>query len=167
MTYTLCYSFFGDKKMNKRLVIISIILICVFGYFYLIKDVRVSEERYVSYNVDDIIGYINIDELSLTKHLMQGFDNTFYLNHNYLKVENSAGEFFLDYQGDIKNNNNVIIYTKSENIDINKLNMNSIINIKYLDENYCFQVNSVKKDLILKVFKENEEIDILCKKIMC
>ena len=158
--------------MNKGLIfLVSLILILVFGYIYLTKEVPLSENSLekdeISYNIDDIIGYIYIANLDMTRVLMQGLDNTFYFNHNYLKVEDKSGEFFLDTFGDLENNKNTIIYTKSNNIDINKLKMNDIVEIKYLDNKYCYKVNSVKKDLILKIFKENEEIDILCKKIMC
>ena len=176
MTLILCYSFFGDKmKIFKNvglLISIAFIIVLIFGYFYLKNQVMISES--VSLNVDDIIGYINIDSINLTNNLMQGYDNDYYLNHDYLKKDSLKGEFFLDYEGDLINNNNSIIYSKVDNIiNYNNLKIGDKIEVLYLKDKLCYQIidfNSKKLknyDLLIKIYDKNIKFNILSKKIMC
>lgn len=127
----------------------------------------------ISMSVDDIIGYINIKSINLTSNLMQGLDNTFYLSHDYLRGYSENGEFFLDFEGDLENNNNPIIYSRKENININYLRINDLIEIGYLKNTYCYKINSIKDniknnkyDLLIKVYGDNNK-NILCKRINC
>ena len=156
------------------MILYSIVLL--FGYFYLNDDVIIDEKKdgnYLNISVDDIIGYISIDSINLVNNLVQGLDNEFYLSHDYLRGSSDTGEIFLDYQGDLINNKNAIIYSKLDNININNLSVNDTVDIGYLKEKYCYKIdkinikNNVKYDLLIKVF-ENDNVNVIgCKKINC
>ena len=128
----------------------------------------ISESSVISYK-DDIIGYINIESIHLTSNLVQGLDNTFYLSHNYLGNESESGEIFLDYQGDLLNNNNAIIYSKINNIrDAYFLNKGDKIEILYLKNRLCYEITYNKtNDLLLKIYNKNNTLNIFAKKIAC
>ena len=145
------------KKISFLLAVVFIIVF-VLGYFYLKDNVMISQRQQINYNVDDLIGYINIESINLTSNLMQGMDNTFYLSHNFLKNSNINGEFFLDYQGDLLNNNNAIIYTNYNNIvNLDEIKSGDRIKILYLRNNLCYKVISTKnnKDIIIKILTVN------------
>ena len=151
-----------------KVVIFLIVSILLLGCIYLKDNVMTSESEYVgNINLDDIIGYITINDN--TKMLLQGYDNTFYLNHNYYKVENSNGEIFLDYEGDLINDKHSVIYSNINNVDYDSINIGDIIEINYFKNKLCYEVISNKKDsnLVVKLFDNNLEINVLCKKIMC
>ena len=179
MTYIVCYFIFGDNmKLFKKmsfLIAIAFILVVIFGYFYLKDQVMISEARNnpISISVDDVIGYIDISSIDLTTHLMQGLDNTFYFSHDYLRNNSNDGEIFLDYEGDLNNLNNSILYTKSNNLNYHNLRINDIIEINYLKNKYCFKINKIsnklikKYDLIIKVYEDDEIINIISNKVEC
>ena len=117
MTYVICYSFFGDKmKIFKNinfLIIIILIMVILLSMFYLKNNVMISESSKVSYIDDnDIIGYIRIDKNNINKYLLQGLDNQYYLNHNYLKNYDENGEKNLPF-----NISKISIISTSEGID--------------------------------------------------
>ena len=161
------------KKMSF-LIAVTFIIVVIFGYIFLTTQVMVSESKVedeVPMNLYDIIGYVDIKSINLNRHLMQGLDNTFYLTHNYFQKNSKYGEFYLDYEGDLINNNNPIIYTRKENINYEDLRINDRIKIYYLDNQFCYQITSINKninkkyDLLLKIYDNDLEINILTKKV--
>ena len=59
----------------------------------------------------DTIGYIKVNGTNISYVVVQGNDNDYYLNHNYLKEYNRAGWIFLDYRNQINGlDKNLIIY---------------------------------------------------------
>ena len=175
MTCNICYSFFGDnmkifKNMNF-LIIIMFIFVLLLSLLYLKESVMISESSSISFIDDsDIIGNIKIESINLNSKLLQGLDNTFYFSHNYLKTSSRKGEIFLDYQGDLINNNNAIIYSNVDNFkDINMLNNNDIININYLDNLICYKIINNKKNsnLNIKIIDKSKKINIFAKKVNC
>ena len=118
----------------------------------------------MSYNNDYEIGSIRIDHINLNRKLMQGLDNKYYFNHNYLNMDSDSGEFFLDTYGDLINNNNAIIYSSVNNIDIYDIRINDLVNINYLDNDLIYMIVSVNKnvkhDLIIKLVGEDKEYNI-------
>lgn len=127
----------------------------------------------ISMSVDDIIGYISIESINLVKPLMQGLDNTFYFTHNYLRNNNEDGEIFLDYEGDLNNLYNSIIYTKINNLNYHDLRINDYIEINYLKNIMCFKINKISKannsnyNLLIKVYENDDIINIYSNKIKC
>ncbi len=158
--------------MKFKLYIISICIISLFGYIYLKDNIKYSNSyEVISYSSDYEIGSINIPLLNIDRKLMQGLDNKYYLDHNYLNMDSNNGEFFLDTYGDLLNNNNSIIYSSVNNLDINNIRINDLVNIKYLDNDLCYKVlsinNNLKHDLIIKLLDRNKEYNIFLLKIEC
>ncbi len=158
--------------MKFKLYIISICIISLFGYIYLKDNVKYSNSyEVISYSNDYEIGSIKIPLLNVDRKLMQGLDNKYYLDHNYLNMDSNNGEFFLDTYGDLLNNNNSIIYSSTNNLDVNNIRINDIVNIKYLDNDLCYKVlsinNNLKHDLIIKLLDRNKEYNIFLLKVEC
>ena len=167
----ICYSFFGDK-MKKIYVIILIlfILIVLLSVFYIDNNVMISESNISYVDDNDIIGSIRIDSINYSNILLQGLDNNYYLNHNYLKEMDNKGEIYLDYQGDLINNNNPIIYSNIDNIkDINRIKINDKIEVFYLYKLLCYKVinNSKNSNLELRIYDKNSIKKIYAKKFKC
>lgn len=158
--------------MKFKLYILSISIISLFGYFYLKDNVEYSNSyEVISYSNEYEIGSIKIPLLNIDRKLMQGLDNKYYLDHNYLNMDSNNGEFFLDTYGDLLNNNNSIIYSSVNNLDINSIRINDLVNIKYLDNDLCYRVlsinNNIKHDLIIKLLDKNKEYNIFLLKVDC
>lgn len=70
-------------------------------------------DKYITlYNSNkNLIGWVKIDDTIIDYPVMQGSDNTYYLNHNFDQEEDRAGAIFLDCNCDvIRGNDNYIIY---------------------------------------------------------
>ena len=147
------------------------IIVILLSLFYLKNNVMISESNSISYIEDnDIVGSIKIDSIKLSNLLVQGLDNNYYYDHNYLKQQSKSGEIFLDYQGDLINNNNAIIYTKVDNINnIGSIKDNDKIEIFYLYKMLCYKVNNSKnnKDLEIRVINNKKVEKIYAKKVKC
>ena len=167
----ICYSFFGDKmKRIYLLIFIMFIVVILLSIYYFNNNVMISESNISYIDDNDIIGSIKISSINYSNILLQGLDNKYYLNHNYLKEINDNGEVYLDYQGDLINNNNPIIYSKINNIkDINKIRINDKIEVFYLYKLQCYKVinSSKNKDLEFRIYDDNNIKKIYAKKIKC
>ena len=158
--------------MKKKILFSCIVIILIFGYISL-KNYSSYSNSYevMSYSSDYEIGRIIISSIDLDRKLMQGLDNNYYLNHNYLNMDSEYGEFFLDNYGDLINNNYPIIYSNVNNLDINKIRINDIVNIQYLDSDLCYKVLSINRkisyELIIKLVGDNKEFNIFLSKIEC
>ena len=131
----------------------------------------VSESQKISFTEDnDIIGSIKIKSINVSNILLQGLDNEFYLEHDYKKNINSNGEIFLDYQGDLLNDNNTIIYSKKNNLKgINNIKVSDKIEIYYINKTICYKVigNSRKNNLEIRVINGPKINIIFAKKVNC
>ncbi len=59
----------------------------------------------------DVVGWLTIENTKIDYPVVQAKDNSYYLNHSFLKKENEAGSIFLDYRNDLENiKKNTIIY---------------------------------------------------------
>ena len=148
-----------------------IVVVLLLSLIYLKDNVMISESNNLSYVDDnDIIGSIKIESINLSDILLQGLDNKFYLNHNYLKNIDNNGEIYLDYEGDLINNNNAILYSKSNKVNnYNKINKNDKIEIFYLYKTLCYKVINSKKNsnLVIKIVDNISNNNIYAKKIKC
>ena len=147
------------------------IIVLLLSILYLKESVMISESNKISFIDDnDIIGSIKIDDINLSNLLLQGLDNKFYFDHNYLKKEDEKGEIFLDFRGDLANNNYPIIYAKNSVFnEINNIKIDSKIEIFYIHENICYKVISNKNtyDLEIRVVDKKNVKKIYGKKIKC
>lgn len=58
----------------------------------------------------DYICWISIPNTKINYPVVKGIDNSFYLNHNFLKDESKAGAIFIDYRCTPLEDKNTIIY---------------------------------------------------------
>ena len=116
------------KIFHNLITIICIITIAISSYKIFIKlseykkaDEVYSELRNTKENSDDIDEnlsslnsdyrfWINIGGTNIDYPVVQGTDNSFYLNHDFNKNYLPAGSIFLDYRNDFENDSNSVIY---------------------------------------------------------
>lgn len=158
------------KLINKKVIYYSllVLVLAVFGYSlskvvyekYVLKEEEKAIEEVTLlyetvmdedenkileyqnlYNNKDIVGTIKIENTSIDEVIVQGNDNSYYLNHLPNKKINSQGSLMVDYRVDLENGNRVIIYghnSRTRNTTFKNLE-------KYLDEDF---------------FKENKKIEL-------
>ena len=131
----------------------------------------ISESSNISFiNDSDIIGSIKIKSINFSNILLQGLDNEYYLEHDYKKNTNSNGEIFLDYQGDLINNKNTIVYSKKNNLKgINNIKDGDKIEIYYINKTICYKVinENQKSTLEIRVISGQKTKKKFAKKVKC
>ena len=152
--------------MKKRFILYLLLLVTLLGYYAINSLIMASEssitQEVISFN-EDIIGNITIVDKLETRRLLQGFDNNYYLTHDYNKNESMLGEVFLDYEGDLKGKNNQYIYLNKDLL-IDEIKINDIVKIMYLNKRYEYIVkriinNNIKSDsLVIKLIENNKVI---------
>ncbi len=96
-----------SRKKLMLIRIVCLVLIAVSaGYLIWIvaEEIRnrnlyegITRDNYRDHNPDGV-AYLEIEGLGLCYPVAQGTDNTFYLNHSYLKEESEYGSVFCDYR---------------------------------------------------------------------
>ena len=101
----------------------------------------------------DIVGWIEIEGTNINYPVLQGNDNSYYMNHNYKKEENTYGSIFLDkdYDWSIPSSN-LLLY--GHNLQDGSL-FHDILN--YKDESYYNQHPIVR----FTTEKEDYEYEII------
>ena len=117
------------KKYVVLIIIFSILLICSFiGLFSWhsensgVKEIVRNEEEYliekenISYLEEQLfvdnpntVGWIKVDGTSINYPVVQYSDNSYYLNHDFNRNNNSAGWIFMDSSNSL-NDQNLVIY---------------------------------------------------------
>ncbi len=105
----------------------------------------------------DVKGWIKIDNTNINYPILQGEDNSYYLNKNYKKEFSNQGSIFLDKDADINNvNSNIIIYGHNMK---NKEMFQNLINYKdksYYEEHKNIEIITDTESMlyeIVSVFK--------------
>lgn len=95
----------------------------------------------------DIVGWIEIEDTNINYPVLQAADNSFYMNHNYKKEENTYGSIFLDkdYDWNIPSSN-LLLY--GHNLQNGSL-FHDILN--YKDKSYY------KEHPIIRFTTENKD----------
>ncbi len=98
------------------------------------KDILLAKLTELNKQNNDILGWIQIDDTNIDYPVLQTIDNSYYLNHNYLKEESKRGSIFLDKDVDLNTSSNCLIYGHRTST---KLMFEDLINYKdkdfYLD----------------------------------
>ena len=128
-----------NKKINTNIVSVLTIILVLTGFFCIyqwykennknneLKDdlIRTSDQStkkdaypYITTDLKNLInqnnetiGWIKVPNTEINYPVVQTKDNTYYLNYDFEKKENTAGWIFLDYRNKLDNSdNNYIIY---------------------------------------------------------
>lgn len=71
------------------------------------------------YNNDDVVGILEINNTDYSVPIMQGDDNSYYLDHTPDGEYNQLGSIYLDYRVDIDSSKKLLVYGhNSKNIDM-------------------------------------------------
>lgn len=166
--------------MKKLIVIIPVILLISlsvyigityfnigkYDEYYINNTIPVMKEEYIEqitslkekYNNKDVVGTISIDNTDFNTVVMQGNDNSYYLNHLPDKTYNINGSIFLDYRVDIDESDKLLIFGHSSPSYFLPI----MIIENYKDEDYYKEhkyiylssIKEVKKYEIFSVFVE-------------
>ena len=104
--------YFKDANSNKKI------------FDYISKDIKIEEKNTdintTKYNINfaslreknsDTVGFIKVNGTDIEHIVVRSKDNSYYLNHNFEKNENSAGWIFADYHNKLDGTDkNIIIY---------------------------------------------------------
>lgn len=152
--FGLIYSTLGLNKQNKDLDK----KIKLNNYYTNISKnnyqfINVIDEYQKKYQNKDIVGILNIKKLNISSLIMQGNDNTYYLNHLENKEDSIYGSLMLDYRTNFDNSKINIIYGHMSNsratpfTELEKYFSHNYQDIEIIGENsnYHYEVFSVFK----------------------
>lgn len=166
--------------MKKLIVIIPVILLISlsvyigityfnigkYDEYYINNTIPVMKEEYIEqitslkekYNNKDVVGTISIDNTDFNTVVMQGNDNSYYLNHLPDKTYNINGSIFLDYRVDIDESDKLLIFGHSSpNYFLPIMIIENYKDEDYYKEHkyiYLSSIKEVKKYEIFSVFVE-------------
>lgn len=166
--------------MKKLIVIIPVILLISlsvyigiiyfnigkYDEYYINNTIPVMKEEYIEqitslkekYNNKDVVGTISIDNTEFNTVVMQGNDNSYYLNHLPDKTYNINGSIFLDYRVDIDESDKLLIFGHSSpNYFLPIMIIENYKDEDYYKEHkyiYLSSIKEVKKYEIFSVFVE-------------
>lgn len=125
------------------------------------EDNIVSE---VNYKIDfnklkeqntDAVGFLKVNGIGIQQVIVQGKDNSFYLNHSFNKDKNLAGWIFADYKNKLDGNDqNIVIYGHNMKNGTMFSNLKKILNDDWCkdDENRIIILVTENEEYMYKVF---------------
>ena len=136
------------------------------------KDFSSKHDKLVGVNEDYRL-WIKIDNTNIDYPVVQGKDNSYYLNHDFNKNYLASGSIFMDYRNDFENDKSVVIYGHhmrnktmfGELANFKKENFfkeNNKFEIEYKDKTYTYEVFSVyiadaSKDFLEVSFNSDDD----------
>lgn len=123
------------------------------------NDLNIAYTKLKELN-EDYVGWLYIPGTKVNYPIVKGTDNSFYLNHNFLKEESKAGSIFSDYSINEFEDKNTIIYGHymkdgSMFADLHKIY--SELNDTY--KIYIATKNEILEYEIFSVFKDSPDIN--------
>lgn len=110
------------------------------------------------YQNNDIIGILSIDNTDYKVPILQGEDNSYYLNHTPDGKENFMGSIYLDYRVNIDSSRKLLIYGhNSSRIDMPFKILEEFYDIDYFNNHKTMSIitsNTEKKYEIFSVYVE-------------
>ncbi len=151
--------------MFRKITIVLCIVICLFCTFLFVIEILEKKEGesfyqnvFPSNNEIDINkfkkqyknmkGYIEFPNTNISYPIMQGNDNSYYLNHLPNGENNKMGSIYLDYRNDGFDDQNTVIYGHNFNdgtmfSDLLKLDYNKTKNYQIYTENEVIKVEII------------------------
>lgn len=146
-----------------NLLLISVLVYSGYNIYIKLKDYKdadITYEKLREINKKDDLSNINedfrfwikVDNTNIDYPVLQGSDNTYYLNKDIYKNKLGSGSIFMDYRNDFLSDKNTIIYGHNMK---NKTMFSQLENFK--DENFFNQNNKIRiitnnKEYIYEVF---------------
>ena len=103
----------------------------------------------------DTVAYIHIRNTNIDYPVVQGSDNSYYLNHSFNKEKNGAGWVFMDYRNNIDDlDDNTIIYGHSRLNDAMFGTLKNTLSSKWQSDkdNYVIFISTLKENMIFQIF---------------
>lgn len=176
------------KKLKiKNLIVLLIGFTCIFGIIYSLyniiiwkvdvdKNNKIKEDIKVNividnednYKIDfkklkeknnDTKAYIKVNNTNIDYVVVQGKDNSYYLNHNFNKEYNIAGWVFLDYRNKLDGTDkNIIIYGHNTKDNSMFDTLRYVLNKDWYtnDDNLEIKFITEEKEYIYRVFSTYE-----------
>ncbi len=105
---------------------------------------------------NDVIAWIKIPGTSIDYPILQGSDNSYYLNHNYKNQKDILGSIFIDYRQEKNFNNfNTIIYghnVLNESSDVKFTELNNYLKQDFFDKHKNVYIFTPERVIVGKVF---------------
>ena len=124
-------------------------------YSKIINDLRNE------YQNNDIVGILSIDNTDYRVPILQGKDNSYYLNHGPNGKRNSIGSVYLDYRVNIDSSRKLLIYGhNSSSIDMPFKILEEFYDINYFNNHKYMSIitsNIEKKYEIFSVYVETSD----------
>ncbi len=128
-------------------------------YNKIINDVRNE------YQNDDIVGILSIDNTDYRVPILQGEDNSYYLNRGPDGKRNSIGSVYLDYRVNIDSSRKLLIYGhNSSRIDMPFKILEEFYDIDYFNNHKTMSIitsNMEKKYEIFSVYVETSDFSYM------
>lgn len=111
----------------------------------------------------DTIGWLKVNGTNIEYTVVRGNDNSYYLNHNYEKKENSAGWIFADYKNKLDGTDkNIVIYGHNMRDDSMFGSLKNILKEEWYNNEENFVINFVtekeeQKYQVFSVYKIKNE----------
>ena len=117
------------------------------------------------YQNNDIIGILSIDNTDYKVPILQGEDNSYYLNHTPDGKENFMGSIYLDYRVNIDSSRKLLIYGhNSSRIDMPFKILEEFYDINYFNNHKYMSIitsNTEKKYEIFSVYVETSDFSYM------
>ena len=116
----------------------------------------VLEELRETYNNDEIVGVLKIDNTSILEPVMQASDNSYYLNHTKDKKYEIHGSIYMDYRNNLVDDKKILIYGHSsygESLDIVPFNeLENYYNKDFYDNHKYINLTLDKETRTYEIF---------------
>lgn len=105
------------------------------------------------YNNEDVVGTIKIENASIDEVIVQGSDNSYYLNHLPNRKVYAYGSLMVDYRVDLENGNKIIIYGhNSRSRRTTFKNLESYLDESFYNENNIIELETLYGKFTYEIF---------------
>ena len=105
------------------------------------------------YHNNDVVGILSIDNTDYRVPILQGEDNSYYLNHTPDGKENYMGSIYLDYRNDIDSSRKLLIYGhNSSRIDMPFKILEEFYDIDYFNNHRYMSIITSKEEKKYEIF---------------
>ena len=109
--------------------------------------------RELNKSYPQVVARLLIENLDMDYPIVQGEDNSFYLNHDYMGNYHPFGAVFMDYRNSFDlSDQNTIIYGHNVKSGYVFNSLNKYRNPKYVEKNPYIAIDSIKERFVYEIF---------------